>query len=1432
MCAINITLRLLKGMSISLIINKYGGKAVLPVTCGSSRGTAFYIGEGRFLTAWHVVSEAESLNEPISLTYEGETKYCRLVKLEGMDAALLICVNDLPELPIIELLKTDFRDDELEIIGYPQELGNGIDFFGVSVKNLKELNDHSRGFDVMVLRTDPFGFHSYSGFSGSPVLNQKGVAIGVVTDQMFNTLGYTSISSISDKLREKHVFVLENADRYDMRAIGIGRCEELAEKSCQKMESRYIKDKHVEDKELEERLELFCGYETDRWAIAFRAEINQWYQDASQTIKVAVDKLSNLKTCMAGGAITFDTSLDLEFLLNKRKNEKSDLYFVSGKLRDRLIDISSQMGEAQDAENLSKKRFMYVHGDAGCGKTQHMCRFVQTISQHRNVYLLFGTDFESNQSPIQSICETLGWHEEHIFETLNDEMSRRGRYATFIIDALNEGEGTFMWSTLLPALKAEIEKYHRIKLIVTVRTMEPGDQLNAQFTKEWEKLEIKGFSNLREAIEKYFGETIHENADDYLYVKEFQHPLFLKIFCQVYHRLPYEYRKDLDILLLYSLYYQSRNDEVSRLADEDPERMVTPKIMREIGEMSLMKYQCCDVPREKAIDAANNMCPNRLWSNNLYHALIKSNLVMEYRLNKGKKTTFQYDSMGDYMRAQCLLLDFEKEDDLLNQIVIMAESIKNQSVSHQERMHIANTVKTLLAVWNPNENIWQREEFSNGVLTRLLLESLEMRNLKSEKSTLPENMIASIVLSKDEYINPNYLLSNFALYRDVLIEPVHDKLLSMDMLKRDEQWSVAVNKMYDDYSYYFKIRQMELEPNANNARAYIRLLCWMMSASHPQLRHNAMRTVQSWLREYNQLCIELIEKFYKCDDPYILRGVYSAVYGVLLVKRDKTLTREVAEVVFKYLYENHENAPKEIEVRSWTLKILELNHLLNTGDTYWERAKPPYHRDENLMDIPVRENFADDTYFGEGNGAKKMHHSLFHWDFNRYIIGTNSRNESRTYIKDGKAVHLSDITRAIAYRIKHVYKYSQVLSDYDENVKWEERIHRQTERIGKKYQWIAFGEVKAYLSDTCQMKKDWWGNKPPVDVPYPWYDSNTITFEPTLTLTGNRSYLDQVLFDEVEGENLMVGEAQEWLKSRSLVPTPCVIVKDKKGEEWVNIVGYQKQEQTESNDKRESFVFICPCMVRKENAEAFEMWAKDQCFYGRWMPEDGGHYEFFWNEFPWSDSYKSLDFEEESEIFGHGVSAPCNVILPYAAQLQEYYEGIEDEEEFEGMIYMPSAEMFDYFGLHTAERGVTRDEAGNVVALCRDLQGDVLDTLVMRRDILNQYLEAKGLVLFYCMLAEKRLTQEPQQFFMQRLSCCLKYVSDGEPEVVQPMTDEEDFPKPEPVNDGDIIEGISPETWLQIENEGGRDALLDLFKDYDKMIEERKKRKKSETDVE
>lgn len=61
---------------------------------------------------------------------------------------------------------------------------------------------------------------------------------------------------------------------------------------------------------------------------------------------------------------------------------------------------------------------------------------------------------------------------------------------------------------------------------------------------------------------------------------------------------------------------------------------------------------------------------------------------------------------------------------------------------------------------------------------------------------------------------------------------------------------------------------------------------------------------------------------------------------------------------------------------------------------------------------------------------------------------------------------------------------------------------------------------------------------------------------------------------------------------------------------------------------------------------------------------------------------------------------------------------------------------------------------------------------------------------------------------------------------MRPMSDEDDFPKPEPTSVDDVIGGISPELWLQIEQEGGGEKLKDLLKDYKKMMEDREKEKK------
>lgn len=1396
-------------MSMNLNIELYGSKSVLPVFCGNCRGTAFYIGNNRFLTAWHVVSDAKFDSTDIRVVFEEQDIYCQLIEFTNMDVALLESSSDIKDIEAIPLLKTEFKLHlDLEIIGFPQEIGNGIDYFGICVRNLRSLRDSSRGFDTMVIRTEAFGFHSYVGFSGSPVLNAAGYAVGIVTDQLHNTLGYTSIDSIAKELSEKEIIYEYNADIHDNRPFGLGTCIQRVQNSIIRAKSRYNKDLHVEDNSFEKGLSYFCGFNVSIIRDQLRESYIGWYNRIPAEYKAAVNGMPDFMKFINEGVITDEFYSDVEFIANHRRNGESNAYFIRGIYRTIFLKLIDKIYRMQGVETLAKEKFLFVTGDAGCGKTHHLCHAVEFLCQHVNVYLLFGTDFCAEKDPEKTICEVLYWENNNALKELNDEMEKKGKYATFFIDALNEGAGTFFWNEKLPQLKCIFEGYNNLKLVVSVRTMELDDALINQF-KGWKKHLISGFVNIETAIDKYFENSrIIENPQDYINVREFRKPLFLKVFCKAFYSLPYENRKDIDILQLYMFYFYDRNHEVSLGVDEDPQRNVTSRMMCQIAERSLLSHSCCDIPREKATRIGNKLCHNRTWSKNLYYNLLKANLLMEYKTGEGMKTAFEYDSMGDYLRSYSIFINNKTDSERLNYLLRLVSKRNEKMLNHKERNHIYNTIITFLSVWNPDKTIWKRTEFTDGVLSRMLLDSLSLRNMQSSRSSLHYDDITEIVFKNDDYLNPNFIFKNFSLYRNHLITPIHQKLLKMDMAERDERWTIYVNRLLDDHSYSYTVNQVEIN-NDEDYKIYVQLLCWLLTSSHPKLRYNVIRRIHAILLERHNLCMRLIELFHGVNDPYILQGVYSAVYGVLLVTRNAELAHHVASLIYIYYYENSINVPSEISVRSWTLKIIEFNSVLNPLDIYWRKSQPPFVRIDNLMNTPD-DNFESDMYFGTDHGSQQLHTSLFTWDFNRYVIGTNSRVNSHTYIKDGNGVSLQDITNAVAYRIKEVYKYSKILSNYDSDLPHNSRMTNSHERIGKKYQWIALGEINAYLSDTCKMTKNWWSEEL-AEKPYPWYDDINSSFDPTLKINENALGIDADLFEEIKHPDLFDGNGHDWVESRENFPPPLIIINDKEGKEWLNIVGYQKVRQSKDEENREIFLYYCPCLVKNEDVLAFEEWAKKQNFYGRWMPENTGTYEFLWNEFPWSDSYKQMH-NDEIKIYSH--NAPCSITLPYCAQLQENREAIEDEDDFNSTVYMPNADMYDFHKLYTAERGITRDQNDNVVALNRNIVGDILDTLVIGRDLLDEYLKAKNITLFYCTLGEKQLHSGSQLVLMQRLSGCLKYVPEVGPSVIQKLTDERDFPKlKEKELKTSPVKEIPIEQWTQIEASGKTDEILQFFRD-------------------
>lgn len=113
---------------------------------------------------------------------------------------------------------------------------------------------------------------------------------------------------------------------------------------------------------------------------------------------------------------------------------------------------------------------------------------------------VFGTDFSANEFPLDTIARKMNWNQSNAFDLLNEKMERVGKYAIFIIDAINEGAGMYFWHDKLPVLLNKIEKWNRIKFIFSVREQAGADDILNETVCQIPRIRVVGFKDIRKAI--------------------------------------------------------------------------------------------------------------------------------------------------------------------------------------------------------------------------------------------------------------------------------------------------------------------------------------------------------------------------------------------------------------------------------------------------------------------------------------------------------------------------------------------------------------------------------------------------------------------------------------------------------------------------------------------------------------------------------------------------------------------------------------------------------------------------------------------------------------------------------------------------------------------------------------------------------------------
>ena len=836
-------------MSLNIDIDKYGNMSVVPIKCGGKMGTAFFVNSNQLLTANHILSSYIDNSEQykIMVCIMDEWVECSVAyNFQPLDVVLLHCSKPNIGDNKLQLLLSDCLEGEkLKIVGFPQEIGNGVDYFGVDIRNSRHLkkdgkDDTSRGFNVVAIRTDELNFSSYGGFSGSPVLNVNGDVVGIATDQYFNTLGYTSIKIINDLCPFQGLGIDVAAEDCDMSPFGLGTSWHYSNKKIKEAGSRYSPNTHISNESVEETLKSFCciGVEEKQKEIynlcsnVYNEATRELYDYLSQKNADGTDKA--FQQFLNDRIVNYRLCDELDFLLYAEK-ERSDERILINPLRKDIEKSYELCQDVLDCEIYEQSKCLYVTGIAGNGKTHSLCRLIEQCHVQCAFYLFYGTDF-SDRGPLETILSTLHWHEDDLHK-LNDYAKIKDRYAVFVVDALNEGSNTDYWRNNLSIFKEELDKYERIKLLVSFRTMACTDVLQRQLEKDgqWKKIEISGFENTKEAIKKHFEiNEIQGNVDKLLVNRDFQNPLFLKIFCEAFTHTTLDDMREYSRVEIYNKYLQNRNYKISQLVDEDSTRQITSRFVIELAKISVNESHCMDIIRNRARKIADSICKYRTWSKNLMNILLKENILKEYRLSNGKDFIgFEFDSMGDVLKAG--FIHYKGDTFVVDYVLRTRKFILEQNRSIFDYSFIPNVFTCLFAEWKPNEKSKLERLLAYKDLRQCFMQGLSLRHDDEEYSMMIGSLAKDIIAKDTSYISPYELLENFRTYKYGVLQIVLKQLDNMTIHERDEKWTIKINELQRHYGITIRLKGL-LNTEKDDYDKLSELICWFLTSSFQTLR--------------------------------------------------------------------------------------------------------------------------------------------------------------------------------------------------------------------------------------------------------------------------------------------------------------------------------------------------------------------------------------------------------------------------------------------------------------------------------------------------------------------------------------------------------------------------------------------------------------------
>ena len=1173
----------------------------------------------------------------------------------------------------------------------------------------------------------------------------------------------------------------------------------------------------------------------------------------------------------------------------KKKYESIEVFneekYHLRKLQQRLQKISQQT--TSNLFLVANTGALLLSGNAGNGKTHLFCDVAnERFKKHRYGVLLDGGHF-TDSNPKKQIMDELGLNcTFNEFVGALNTVGQINNAKTFImIDALNEGSGQKIWPKYLPELLEIFSEYHWVGIALSVRTSYESLIIPKNIeSSKLSKFIHTGFEDkTEEATKKFFENNGIERPSVPLLVPEFSNPQFLLILCKALKnkglsKIPKGLK---GITSVYDFFVSTVNEKLSTidLLDYPCDKKIVQKAVIILAEKMSIK-NTRHLNYDDADESLNMIYPSHIQSKSLLHHMVSEGILHKDQIRTEEGTfestiQFSYERLGDNLIVQNQLRKIKTKKDipkLFRSNGAFSKYFKD-NLSLQQHKGIVDAISIQLPEKFSKELIEIIPKFlKSSVILESFIDSFMWRHPNSIKES-SLSQIEKVIIRKKQYLE-----SFFKMILTISTDPeialngkyLHKYLLGLELGDRDYIWSTFLHYNYSQedsiVSRYIDWAWNSDKSLLNTESIYLAslTLSWFFTSSNRFVRDRATKALVSLLSNNIELFEKLLQKFAKCNDPYVIERLFCAAYGCSMKSNNKTELKKLAQYTYAAIFKKG-IPPTNILLRDYAKSIID--YVLYKGielDINYKKIEPPYNS-EWIKSFPTENTIKKLEKKHEGtpqldNGVCRISQSLgYMGDFYRYILGGNSeafewsavpllnQHQSREtvfnkfektitklqkipwenyyminsemdkfrnikeedrkktfgftfdddefderivigcekYLRQTlnskqlktfeqniipyvnlsfhqkpaeKYIDLDSYARWINKKVFDLGWTKKRFGEYDININRNRNseTNNDTERMGKKYQWIAYHELLSRVCDNFEFIEENFNQRKFRKYVAPWQLIDGRDIDPSLLIseTFSSSYdkpYSSWWFPFNYDDWYSKKDVVEWLKNHSDLPPFKSMLEVKKPDtqvKWLVLGGYFSLQQKISPDKdpdntesRNIFFNFESCISKKSDIVKLYNWGKKQRLQGQ-FPKFEYTTSVFLGEYYWAKSVQHVMNTEDSFRTKREGDDLKKILAKVHVPMYQYRHengGYDCSTDNEISIFLPNKLLVDKMNLVNKNDGTFVDTNDEIVAYDPSILEKGPSVLLIQKDKFIEFLKDNDYGIIWHVIGQKRV---------------------------------------------------------------------------------------------